>query len=131
MIDDEFRLALGKELRKPNAPTFLAELIIGNLRAGRQAPPEYAYPAGQAYCASATLDVPATKAAAIAKVLNLVGITTSAKCAKERQSAACSGERRLIESRSRGPAQLEFSRDLAAWRTQARYDARCGGAHPQ
>jgi hypothetical protein len=66
-------------------------------------PAEYTYPAGQAYCASATLDVPATKAAAIANVLNLVGITTSAKYAKQRQSAACSVKRCHMEQRSFDP----------------------------
>jgi hypothetical protein len=36
----------------------------------------------------AALDVPAAKTAATAKILNFVGIATSAKHAKERQSAA-------------------------------------------
>src|SRR5262249_16121014 len=42
----------------------------------------------QAYCAIAALDVPAASTAAIAKILNLVGIAASAKHQQKRQSAA-------------------------------------------
>jgi hypothetical protein len=45
-----------------------------------------AYPAAQGYSAIAALDVPAARAAAIAKTLNLVGIIISLS-QKERQSA--------------------------------------------
>src|SRR5262249_62304498 len=100
---------------------------------GWHTPAEYPYPAGQVYCANAALDVPPARTAAIAKTLTLVGITTSARHAKERQSTACSGERctwKCVPAPAR-PDRAHATLSRAARPAQARYDAGCEGAHPR